>query len=233
MEHATFVVRFLMASPVILTDGASLDALIAYQGFEMGVDGIALLDDLLAKDGRIHHASWLFIEQERIAERAKFVRMQRTGPSLNGRTIGPSRGAGAGFRVDNKRGIAANMLTTYTAVATPCVWAFAKGDASGVVKALANVTSIGMKRPYGFGRLQRIEVCPINGWRGLGLLMHDGSPARAIPVDQWQGSAKRGAYAVGLPRWEAPPERCAIPSQRFVDPAIFATRKDPLAGEGT
>ena len=221
MAHTSFVVRFVMAAPVILTDGASLDAVIAFQGFASGGDGVDLLDQLLEKEGRIHRASWMYCEQEHLAARAGFVRMQRLGAALNENTLLPTGGTGRDFRVDNKRGVAANKLTSYRTIATPSVWAFATGDAAGVAEMLSDVTSIGIKRPYGFGRVQRIEIGRVDGWAGFGHLMPDGRPARAIPLDQWQGDGKRGAYALGFPRWASPAETCAIPTERLIDPTIF------------
>lgn len=212
-----------MASPVILTDGASLDAIVAFQGFAKGLNGIELLDRLFAKEGRIHCASWLFYEQDRIAGRAEFVKLQRVGAALNGTNFQPTRGSKKDFRVDNKRGVAANKLTTYSTIATPSIWAFATGDPSAFAELFSDVTSIGIKRPYGFGRIQRIEISATRGGPSFGQLMADGQPARAIPLDQWRGEAKRGAYALGFPRWAREYETCAIPSERFLDPAIFGT----------
>lgn len=144
MSLDPFVIRLVMDSPVILSDGASLDAAMAYQGFEDGGDGLELLDRLFARVGRIHSASWLLCEKEHLTDRVEFVRLQRVGAALNIDNLKPSRGMTAGFRVDNKRGIAANKLTTYKTIITPSVWAFATGDIAATVDALSNVTSIGL-----------------------------------------------------------------------------------------
>jgi hypothetical protein len=209
-----------MASPVILSDGASLDALAAYLGFANGGDGVQLLDTLFAKDGRVHSCSWLYPEPEHIVDRAEFVRLQRVGPALNGRNLGPSRGSER-FRVDNKRGDAVNILTSFTSIATPSVWAFATANPSLVSQLLSGVTSIGLKRGNGFGKVQRIEITVADGWPGFGRAMPDGTPARAIPEDEWDSDAKRGAYAVGFPRWSSKPERCVIPTAKTIDPSMF------------
>jgi hypothetical protein len=220
--YSPTVVRFVMAAPVILSDGATLDALAAYQGFANGGDGVQLLDTLFAKEGRVHCCSWLYAEQEHVVDRAEFVRLQRVGPALNGRNLAASR-ATERFRVDNKRGDAVNILTTFTTISTASVWAFATADPSLVSELLTSVASIGLKRGNGFGKVQRIEVSVAEGWPGFGRAMPDGTPARAIPEDEWDGDAKRGAYAIGFPRWSSNPERCVIPTNRIIDPSIFGT----------
>ncbi|QIG50379.1 hypothetical protein G5V57_23200 [Nordella sp. HKS 07] len=222
MTATPIVIRFVMASPVILSDGASLDAVATFQGFARGEDGVQLLNQLFVRNGSVHCASWLFPETEYIVDRAEFVRLQRTGTALNTRTLLPPRGQTDAFRVDNKRGIAANKRTTMTTIATPAIWAFATGDLSAIAKMLSDVSSIGIKRANGFGRVQRIDISRAEGWPGFGKLMRDGSPARAIPVDECQAVTKRGAYVLGFPRWSAAPEQCAIPTRKTVDPTIFA-----------
>lgn len=215
-----FVMRFVMASPVILSDGASLDALAAYQGFATGQDGVRLLDSLFEQEGRIHCASWLYPEAERISEEAQFVRLQRVGPALNERNLAAPRGVSR-FKIDNKRNEAVNILTTFSTLTTPSVWAFALGDPALVAELFSDVTSIGLKRGNGFGRVLHIEISKVEGWKGFGLLMPNGSPARALPEEGWGRDAKRGAYALGFPRWSERPERCVIPEWRTLDPAMF------------
>ncbi len=218
--HRPVVIRFVMASPVILTDGASLDALLAYLVFAEGQDGVGLLDSLFARKGRVHSCSWLYAEQGHVVGNAKLTRLQRTGAALNARNLAPPRGSER-FRVDNKRGEAVNILTTFTSISTPSVWAFATGDPMLLSRHLSGLTGIGLKRGNGFGRVQQVEIGTVRGWAEFGRVMPDGAPARAIPEEEWRNDAKRGAYALGFPRWSSMPEKCVIPAQRTIAPSIF------------
>lgn len=216
-RETPLAICFVLGSPVILTEGASLDAVVAYQGFAAGGDGLELLDCAFAKSGRVHCASWLFYEDQHIVTETQLVRMQRVGAALNENTLSPSGKSKYPFRIDNQRNEAQNKLNRYEAISSPALWAFARGDVDVITSALSDITSLGKQRPYGYGRVTKIEIHTANDWDDAGIKFPDGTPSRAIPIEDWEGEAKKGAYSIGFPRWVALPEVCAIPDNKSVD----------------
>ncbi len=210
----SFCVRVRLASPVVMTDGYALDALLAHQLYETGRTA-ADLDGLLDKSSGVHAASWFFVEGGRHAiDNWKIVRMQRAGEALDPRLVRTgSRSAPGTLKVDNKRGVAGNLITPLQPVATPAVWAFGRGEVDGIRGLLAGLSNIGRKRSAGFGAVERIDVTPIVGWPEVGVMDPDRQPMRAVPVEAWKGNAAPlGAYTLTFPRYVQNPQACVYPA---------------------
>lgn len=208
-----FVVRLRLRSPVVVTDGYALDALLAHQLYATG-GSERDLDSILARDGDAHAASWFFAEGGQHASgRWTMVRMQRAGEALNVDNVRTGPGVRPGtLKVDNKRRVAANILTDLQPLATPALWTFGRGDTDAIQSLFVGLSHIGRKRSAGFGAIEAIDVLPITGWDGIGIVDPDGQPARAVPLDTWRGNdAPLGAYTLTFPRWVQNPRPCVYP----------------------
>lgn len=214
-----FSIRIQLDSPVIVTDGYGLDALLAHQLYEQG--GTADdLDGILARQGSVHAASWFFIEGGHHGSQLfPFVRSQRAGEALDPRLVRTGVRVKPGvLKVDNKRGVAGNILSEMQAVATPALWAFGNGHPDRIHDLLAPLAAIGRKRSAGFGVVRRIEVGTAPGWDGIGISDPDAQPMRAVPRGEWRGnSAPLGAYTLSFPRYVQRPQPCVYPPAVVVD----------------
>ncbi|MSO76755.1 MAG: hypothetical protein EXQ87_07570 [Alphaproteobacteria bacterium] len=220
-----FAVRIRLASPVVVTDGYALDALLAHQLYETG-QSAADLDLILRREGSVHAASWFFIEGGRHgAERWQLVRTQRAGDALDPRLVRTGTKTRTGtLKVDNKRGVAVNVLTPLIPVATPALWAFGAGDTAAVIDLLTGLGHVGRKRSAGFGTVERIDVLDVLGWAEIGLMDQDRQPMRAIPEDDWKGNAAPlGAYTLTFPRYVQNPRACVYPPSVILDAERLAT----------
>jgi hypothetical protein len=229
----SFAVRIALASPIVLTDGYALDALLAHQLYEAGKTA-ADLDAVLRRDGIVHAASWFFAEagQHGVA-RWPVVRTQRAGDALNPALVrtGPKTRPGI-LKVDNKRGVAANLLSPMKAVATPAIWAFGHGEPGFVRQLLSGLAHVGRKRAAGLGAVDRIEVTPVEGWTDIGVMDPDRQPMRAVPVEAWRGNdAPLGAYTLTFPRYVQNPHPCVYPPAVFVAADRLAEWASPAREE--
>jgi hypothetical protein len=202
-----------------MTDGYALDALVAYQLYANGRTD-ADLDVILGRTGGLHAASWFFAEGGQHASSSwTMIRMQRAGEALNVSNVRTGARTRAGtLKVDNKRNVAANILTSLGTLATPALWAFGCGDIEQIRSLLGDVRHVGRKRSAGFGAVEAVDVEQIGGWPEIGIADPDGQPLRAIPVDAWKGNdAPLGAYTLSFPRWVQKPQPCVYPPDVIIE----------------
>lgn len=69
--------------------------------------------------------------------------------------------------------------------AVKAVWFCGDGDRDAVATLVGEARAIGSMGSAGYGRVVECELFPLEGSPDIGLLLNNGLPARAVPLDLW------------------------------------------------
>lgn len=224
-KNVPFVVRAELASPVIVGQRLTLDALLS--GLLSRAAGQIVEGDELPLSfcNGIAEASAALIEGYRddatVYGANTHIRALRPLLEVNTRVVKPGTRRGKPFIQLIKAGSGdyANKLTLYTTISTPALWWRAVGDIDRVREILETMAFfIGAKNNAGFGQVARWDVEPINdGTVWPGWLDDDGALIRPVPVDvldhelQRAHEAPKAVERFQAPYWKGEQKLCYVP----------------------
>ena len=223
-----FAVVAHLGTPVILTRGRlTLDSILAAQIYRETEDfNYANANiPLLRTDGVWHGSAALFGMGD--PHYAPFGRSMKMDDLENG-CWKPLRGKYP-FFVDQARNDpgSANqwraMFNTYAATASDKVIWFGHGDISSVRRLMASLMEgggVGKKTSHGYGRINEVNVVPVQN--DYSLVLPDGRPARPVPVDVWLAMGGADIPSVARETFMPPyfdnnlAVSCVVPPVRFL-----------------
>ncbi|WP_296716816.1 hypothetical protein [Tistrella sp.] len=220
-----FVVRIQLSSPVILGKRLALDGLLAALLFERTNDIDTAHQAIpLARWGSVWRGSAALIEGPAPIREVVVIQALKPQHELSPSNLLPGR---RGFpRMDVASGPFRNQMSKYISYDTPAIWYTGCGDIPAVSGLLADVTNIGTKRTSGYGEVHSVDIEEIDFDRA-GLTFVDGTPARAIPADEWATisnlEAEMAYEPIEPPYWRSPHVLCAVPAHSIV--AYAAVRR--------
>ena len=188
----------------------------------------ALLDGMLASTDGVYRASQAWLDPLPVAFDYAVIRR-----GLRDQDLRPE------WEVFNEVGGRATVkpkLDEVRAILSESVTFFAVGDATAIRNRLAHVGAIGGRRRSGFGRVVSMTVEEVEAdAERHGLLMINGQPARALPVEMHTRLAAVSAQAYAVARTGvsfghtlAPRGVCAVPATFALREALSA----PTASSG-
>lgn len=176
----TFCIVANLGTPVIRTGFMTLDSLLMSVLQRGDVSDILYLRSdgiysasaaFAATDSKTHAASYVasMMARNRAAPLAEVMASNTRDGDIS---IGQKRRCDGG-----------NVLSTYTAIATPTLRWYAKGDADSALCALQDIKFIGKKRTSGYGLVHSwfLEESHLDGF-----IDDKGRPMRPIPIHLWQ-----------------------------------------------
>ena len=220
MNYEDLKITLDLGSPACLTDSLGFDALLSYAVYcETGLQGADTLEHIpLDKKHGLFCGSNLFV-----AKSYSHQQMSRVMSLKKEGDMQPYH-----FRPQPKRKVAQSVysyidlqrneykanLDSYSAICTPYVYFYARGDASRIHALLELVPGIGKRASTGAGQIMGIHVEGTD--EDYSFCLASGKPARDIPVDVWKQisgkEASAGLRSVGLPRYEHAAQLCVYPS---------------------
>lgn len=122
-------------------------------------------------------------------------------------------------RIETARGNYRNQMSSYTAYDTKAIWFSGCGDIDKIRWLLEDLDGIGTKRSIGYGKVSRVDVHQTDADRA-GLRFTDGTPARPIPIETWEGDSgidcERALETYSPPYWNGVRVVCALPTHQIV-----------------
>lgn len=223
-----FAVVAHLGSPVILTNGRlTLDSILAAQIYREteDFDYANTHIPLLRTDGVWHGSAALFSMGD--LHFAPFGRSMKIDDMENG-CWKPLRGNYPSFidQARNKPGVAnqwRSMFNTYVATASDKVIWFGCGDIVSVRRLMTSLIEgggVGKKTSHGYGRINEVNVVPMQG--DYSLALPDGRPARPVPVDVWLSMGGAATPSVARETFVSPyfdnnqAVSCVVPPVRFL-----------------
>lgn len=231
--RTAFRVTAELTTPIILSGETflTLDALLSGVIFEdTGSVERALTEIPLDRTQDVWHGSAVFLSTCALRTAAPFKAGLGMRDIENGsidrlalKRLAKGARKGGVAKIDTVRDAYQSTLVYYSAYRTPWACWFGCGDIVAVEDLLRDVPAIGKKRRQGYGRVERIEVEPIEEDFSLSRIVGGArQPMRPISLETW-GLLYRGgeACSIGCTR-SAPPyfqgeaQMCAIPPAREV-----------------
>jgi hypothetical protein len=219
-----FVVGMGLKSPIIPGRRLMLDALLSGLLFERTGDPTRAIEEIpLVRVGQTWCGSQVLLEGPCAAIPMVYTMALRAERDLSPKSVRPGGRGGKFQRIESGRGPYQNKLTEMLAYEARAVWFCGRGSLDAIQGLLEDVPAIGKKRSSGFGAISResIDIEEIDGeWPGL--MLSDGTPARAVPVEVWKeiGGSEDVEFAYEAarpPYWQGEHETCAVPSHLVVD----------------
>jgi len=237
--HTPFALRMELREPIIPGRRLMLDGLLSALLFERTGDARRAVEEIpLSRIGRMWCGSQVLLEGACEAVPAVHVMALRAAIDLYPAAVRPTGRAGRYPAVDKTRGPYQNRLDTRRAYEAHAVWFCGFGDVAAVHDLLADVPAIGTKRSSGYGRIREgsLEVEPIEA-RHPGVMLCDGSPARAVPIVTWRSLGGRddvemAAEMAEPPYWRGEHVPCAVPNHLVVSSGAAASLVGLAGGSG-
>jgi hypothetical protein len=221
--HTPFALRMELSEPIIPGRRLMLDGLLSGLLFERTGDPRRAVEEIpLGRIGRMWCGSQVLLEGPCEAVPAVHVMALRAAIDLSPAAVRPTGRAGRYPGVDPSRGHYQNKVDTRRAYEAHAVWFCGLGDVALVRTLLSDVAAIGTKRSSGYGRIREgsLEVEPIET-RHPGVMLCDGTPARAVPIGTWQSlggcdDVEVAAEITEPPYWRGEHMPCAVPRHLVV-----------------
>jgi hypothetical protein len=200
-----------------------LDGLLSALLFERTGDARRAVEEIpLGRIGRMWCGSQVLLEGPCEAVPAVHVMALRAAIDLYPAAVRGTGRAGRYPAVDQTRGPYQNRVDTRRAYEAHAVWFAGFGDVAAVHDLLADVAAVGTKRSSGYGRIREgsLELEPIEAGHP-GVMLCDGSPARAVPIGTWRSLGGRDDIEIAAeitepPYWQGDKLPCAVPTHLVV-----------------